>query len=329
MQGDILKIVEAIHQEKEIDKEIIFRGIESALQSVAKKIYKDVGEVIIKIDRANGNIAAATEDGKPLESPDFGRIGAQAAKQLIIQKIREAERDVVYQEFDLKKRHILTGHVLRHEHGAVIVNLGKIEGILPAQEQVAGEYYYPGDRIRAYLLEVKKMPQRVKIILSRTHPNFIRKLFELEVPEIAQGIININSLVRESGYRTKIAVSSEDTKIDCVGACIGVRGARIRNILEELGGEKIDIIRWDTEPEILIENALKPAEISRIVLESDKKRAKVFVSESQQPLAIGKDGQNVRLASRLCKWEIDILSDNEKADMEKSVPSPSPNPEHI
>jgi N utilization substance protein A len=219
--------------------------------------------------------------------------------------------------------------VLRHEHGSLVINLGKIEGMLPAQEQVPGEYYYPGDRIRAYLLEVKKMPQRVKIILSRTHPNFLRKLFELEVPEIAQGIIIVNSLVRESGYRTKIAVSSEDSKIDCVGACIGVRGARIRNILEELSGEKIDIIRWDTSPEVLIENALKPAEISRIVLDKDRKRAKVFVSESQQPLAIGKDGQNVRLASRLCKWEIDILSNNEKADMEKSVPSSLPKEENI
>ena len=313
MQGDMLKIVEAIHQEKEIEKEIIFQGIESALQVVAKKIYKNEECVNILIDRTTGQITASSEDGQELAPPDFGRIGAQAAKQLIIQKIREAERDVIYTEFDEKKRQILTGYVLRHEHGALVINLGKTEGILPPQEQIHGEAYYPGDRIRGYLLDVKKLSQRVKVILSRTHPNFIRKLFELEVPEIDQGILTINSLVREAGYRTKIAVSSEDSKIDCVGACIGVRGARIRNILEELGGEKIDIIRWDTSPEVLIRNALKPAEISRITLDHERKRATVFVSESQQPLAIGKDGQNVRLASRLCKWEIDILTDRATA----------------
>ena len=322
MQAEVLRLVEAIHREKEIDKEIIFQALEAALQSAAKKKYRNSNDVVISIDRETGEVSAFTKDGEEVAPPDFGRIAAQAAKQLIIQKIREAERDVIYVEFEHKKREIVTGHVLRYEHGGLIVNLGKAEGVLPQQEQVVGEYYHPGDRIRAYLLEVKKIAHRVKIILSRTHPNFIRKLFELEVPEIAQEIIEINSLVREAGYRTKIAVSSQDNNIDCVGACIGVRGARIRNIIEELGGEKIDVIRWDTSPEVLISNALKPAEISRIILEKDRKRAKVFVNESQQPLAIGKDGQNVRLAARLCKWDIDIVPETTVSEKEQVESNP-------
>lgn len=309
MQGEVLRIVEALHREKEIDKETIFKGVEAALQTAAKKIYRN--DVTIAIDRNSGKISAFTPDGQELAPPDFGRIGAQAAKQLIIQKIREAERDVIYEEFALDKFQIVNGCVLRYDRGDLIVNLSKAQGVLPIHEQVTGETYYPGDRIRVYLLDVKKIGQRVKIILSRSHPNFVRKLFELEVPEIAQKIIEINSLVREAGFRTKIAVSSQDSKVECIGACIGVRGARIKNILDELGGEKIDIIRWDSSPEILIRNALKPAEVVHIMLEHDKRRAKVFVNADQQPLAIGKDGQNVRLASRLCKWEIDILSENE------------------
>lgn len=307
MAAEMLRLVEAMHQEKEIDKEVIFQALEAALQTAAKKKYRN-NDVIVTIDRITGEISASTKDGESLTPPDFGRIAAQSAKQQIIQKIREAERDVIYTEYEQKKRKIAVGHIVRQEHGALVVNLGKVEGVLPPQEQVSGEYYHPGDRIRCYVLDVKKIGHRVKIILSRTHPNFIRKLFELEVPEIAQEIIEINSLVREAGYRTKIAVSSQNSKIDCVGACIGVRGARIRNIIEELGNEKIDIIRWDTAPDVLISNALKPAEISHIVLDDERKRAKVFVPTSQQPLAIGKDGQNVRLAARLCKWDIDILT---------------------
>lgn len=308
MQGEVLRIVEAIHRDRAIDKELIFQGIESALQSAAKKKYRDDSDLLITINRENGQIHASTEDGEEVAPPDFGRIAAQTAKQLIIQKIREAERDVIFTDFIHKKKSIVTGSVHRYENHNLIVNLGKSEGILPPHEQVESEHYHPGDRVRAYLLDVKKVAHRVKLILSRTHPNFIRKLFELEVPEIVQGIIEVNNVVREAGYRTKIAVHSKDEKVDCVGACVGVQGRRIKNIIDELGGEKIDIIRWDDDPEVFIANALKPAGVSHIVLEEDKRKAKVFVEESQQPLAIGKEGQNVRLAAKLCKWDIDIIS---------------------
>ena len=310
MPSEILRIVDAIHREKDIEKEIIFQGIETALQAAARKRYHGPNDIVVKIDRDSGEIFVIDQDGTKLLPPDLGRIAAQAGKQAIIQKIREAERDVIYEEFYKKKRTIVTGYVHRYESRALIINIGRIEGVVPPQEQVRGENYQPGDRIRAYLLEVRKNGSRVKVILSRSHPNFIRKLFELEVPEIEQGIIEINQLVREAGYRTKIAVSSQDDRVDCVGACVGVRGARIRNIIEELSGEKIDIVRWDASPEVLIRNALKPADISYIILEKNKKRAKVIVTKSQQPLAIGKEGQNVRLASKLCRWDIDIVSEN-------------------
>lgn len=307
MPSEILKIVEAIHKAKDIEKEIIFQGIESALQSAAKKKYKNSNDIKVVIERSTGEIFVVTKDGEKYKPPDLGRIAAQAGKQAIIQKIREAERDVVFTDFWNKRKTIVDGQVHRYDNGALVINLGKAEGVLLPQEQVEGEHYHPGDRVRAYLLDVKKVAHKVKIILSRTHPNFIRKLFELEVPEIEQGIIEINQLVREAGYRTKIAVSSQDSNVDCVGACVGVRGTRIRNIIEELGGEKIDIVRWDSSPEVLIKNALKPAEISHIILEEEQKKAKVIVTESQQPLAIGKEGQNVRLAAKLCRWDIDII----------------------
>lgn len=310
MPSEVLRIVEALHKEKDIDKEVIFLGIESAIISASRKKYKNMSDIVISIDRMTGEIVVMTKEGEKLAPPDLGRIAAQAGKQAIIQKIREAEQDTVYEEFTKKKRTIVTGAVHRYENNAIIVNVGKIEATLPVQEQIPGDRYQPGDRIKTYVLDVKKVGQRVKIILSRTHPNFIRKLFELEVPEIEQGTIQINQIVREAGYRTKIAVSSQDKKVDSVGACVGVRGARIRSIIEELGGEKIDIIRWDESPENLIRNALKPAEISSILLDDANKRAKVFVTESQQPLAIGKDGQNVRLASKLCKWDLDITSES-------------------
>ncbi|NUM35397.1 MAG: transcription termination factor NusA [Candidatus Brocadiae bacterium] len=308
MQSEILRIVEALHRERDIDKEIIFQGIESAILLASRKKYKNIAEINVSIDRTTGEIILTNQDGEKLTPPDLGRVAAQAGKQVITQKIRKAEQDTIYNEFITKKRTILTGLVHHYENNSIIVTIGKAEGILSDQEQIRGEQYQPGDRIRAYLLDVKKMGSRVKILLSRTHPNFIRKLFELEIPEIEQGFIQINQLVREPGYRTKIAVSSQDKKIDCVGACIGVRGARIRNILEELGSERVDIIRWDDSPEVLIKNSLKPAEISSIALDHAAKRAKVFVDESQQALAIGKEGQNVRLAAKLCKWDIDITT---------------------
>jgi len=247
----------------------------------------------------------------------FSRIAAQTAKQVILQKIREAERDVIYTDFEGKKHDVVAGSVLRYDGPNVIVGLGKSEGILPKREQVPDEVYNIGDRIRTYVLDVRKVGQRVRIILSRAHPDFIRRLFELEVPELAERIIEIKGLVREAGYRTKIAVVSVDQRVDCVGACVGVRGSRIRTIIEELGGEKIDIIRWSDSPEVLLMHALKPAAINQIQLDQIVGKARVIVEEDQLSLAIGRRGQNVRLASRLSGWEIDILSPDEYVERQK------------
>ncbi|HHT9132925.1 MAG TPA: transcription termination factor NusA, partial [Candidatus Tripitaka californicus] len=246
-----------------------------------------------------------------IDPAELGRISAHTAKQIMTQKIREAERDVICEEFLPKKGTLVTGIVQRMEGPNVMAMLGKAEALLPKSEQIPGEVYRPGERLRAILLDVSKVGQRVRIILSRNHPDFIRKLFELEVPEIAEGIIKIKTIAREAGYRTKIAVISEAPQVDCVGACVGVRGTRIKNIVDELGGEKIDIIRWDEAPEALIPNTLKPAEITGIVLSPETKQATVVVPEDQLSLAIGKRGQNVRLASRLTGWDIDILTEQE------------------
>ncbi len=310
MNGELLRIISMIHQEKDIDKEVLFESIESALLTAAKKKLGSVGDLSIRIDRETGEIRVL-EEGSRIVPIDLGRIAAQTAKQVIIQKIRDAESDVVMREYNTREHTIVTGTVQRYEGLNLIINLGKTEAILPKNEQVRGENYHIGDRVRAYVVEVKKAGPKVRIVLSRTHPDFIKRLFELEVPEIAERIIEIKRLVREPGYRTKIAVSSTDLKIDCVGACVGVRGQRIKNIIDELNGEKIDIIRWNDDPEILIANALKPAVVSRISLDDDAHSALVIVEEDQLSLAIGKRGQNVRLASKLCGWDLDIMTQKE------------------
>lgn len=311
MSGELLRLVDAIHREKNIDKEILLEGIEQALASASRKVYGSE-EITVSIDRETGEISALDGD-TPIEPVSLGRIAAQTAKQVMIQKIREAERDVVFEEYQDRKGHLVTGTVQRFEGGSLIVNLGKTEGILPRGEQIPGEVYQPGDRIRVLVLDVRKVGPRVKIILTRTHPDLIRRLFELEVPEVNDKIIEIKKLAREAGQRTKVAVSSIDSKVDCVGACVGVRGSRIRNIVDELNGEKIDIVRWNDSTEVLIMAALKPAEISSIDLDQENRRARVIVPEDQLSLAIGKRGQNVRLASKLCVWELDIVSEAEAA----------------
>jgi N utilization substance protein A len=253
---------------------------------------------------------------------DLGRIAAQTAKQVIIQRIREAERDVIFDDYVKHLHSIVTGTVQRFEGGTIIVNLGKTEAILPKTEQVRGEDYRVGDRIRSYVLDLKKAGQKVKIILSRSHPEFVRKLFELEVPEMAEGLIEVKALVREAGYKTKMAVLSKDAKIDAIGACVGVRGTRIKNVLDELKGEKVDVIRWSDNTEELIANALKPAQVNYITLDSENMRAKVVVDDDQLSLAIGRRGQNVRLAAKLGKWDISILTESEtkegKPELEES-----------
>jgi len=325
MEGaDLLRIIEAIHREKDIDKEALFEGIESALLTAARKQYGTTGEIVVEVDRETGDMGAyeETPEGRVSIPLDLGRIAAQTAKQVIIQRIREAERDVIYEEYKRQLHSILTGSVQRFEGGTLIVNLGKTEGILPKTEQVRGEDYRIGDRIRAYVLDLKKAGQKVKIILSRSHPDFVAKLFELEVPELAEGLIEIMTLVREAGYKTKMAVRSRDGKIDGIGACVGVRGTRIKNVLDELKGEKVDVIRWSDSTEELIANALKPAQANYITLDSENMRAKVICDDDQLSLAIGRRGQNVRLAAKLCKWDISILTQSEMesgpGDLEES-----------
>jgi len=313
MNAELLRLVDSIHRDKNIDKEIVFQGIEQALVSAARKAYT-TEDVVVEIDRETGEILAV-ENGREISPRELGRIAAQTAKQVMIQKIREAERDVLFGDYTDRVGDIVNGTVQRFEGSTLVVNLGKVEGILPKSEQIPGEAYQPGERIRVLVFEVRKVGPRVKVILSRTHPEFVRKLFELEVPEVADRIIEIKGIAREAGQRTKIAVSSIDSKVDCVGACVGVRGSRIKNIVEEVNGEKIDIVRFNESPEVMIVNCLKPAEITAIELNDRMKRARVIVAEDQLSLAIGKKGQNVRLAGKLCGWELDVVSPNEAAQL--------------
>jgi len=310
MNGEVLRIVDSIHRDKNIDKEIVFQGIEMALLSAAKKFFPETDEVSITINRETGSVSA-THNGQPLAPEVLGRIPAQTAKQIIIQKIREAERDSQYEEYATRAGEIVHGTVQRQEGGAVTINLGKTEGILPRSEQIPGESHHVGERIRAVIVDVRKTNQRVKIILSRTHPDFVRRLFELEIPEIAERIIDIKALAREAGYRSKVAVVSIDTKVDCVGACVGVRGTRIKNIVDELAGERIDIVRWNESLQVMIPNALQPAEVADVMLFPMLGRAIVLVKEDQLSLAIGRRGQNVRLASKLVGWDIEIMTSEE------------------
>ncbi|NLX23637.1 MAG: transcription termination/antitermination protein NusA [Phycisphaerae bacterium] len=310
MNAELVRIVDSIARDKNIEKETVFVDLEQAMISAVRKAYGQTDEVEVLIDRLTGDISAV-RNGEPIDMKVLGRIAAQTAKQVMIQKIREAERGSIYEEFLERKGTVVTGTVSRFEGGALIVNLGRSEGFLPKSEQIPGETHHPGERIRCLILDVREAPHQVKIVLSRSHPDFIRRLFELEVPEVSERIIEIRALAREAGYRTKIAVSSIDAKVDAVGACVGVRGSRIKNIVVELGGEKIDIVRWNESSQILIGNALKPAEVTETALSFELGRATVVVPDDQLSLAIGKRGQNVRLAARLTGWDIDILTPKE------------------
>ncbi|MBX3397090.1 MAG: transcription termination/antitermination protein NusA [Phycisphaerae bacterium] len=310
MNADLLRLVDSLARDKNIDKDLLIGDLEAAIETAIKKKYVGVEYVRVEIDKLNGAIKA-TADDREISMSELGRISAQTAKQVIIQRTREAERVSIFDEYVERKGQIITGTVARFEGGAMVVGLGRAEGFLPKSEQIPGEAHQPGERVRALILDVREVPHHVKIILSRSHPDFIRRLFELEVPEVAERIIEIKALAREAGYRTKVAVTSIDTKVDAVGACVGVRGSRIKNIVEELGGEKIDIVRWNESSQILIANALKPAEIQDTALCFELGRATVVVPDEQLSLAIGKRGQNVRLAARLTGWDIDILTPKE------------------
>ncbi len=312
MNQELVRIVDNIARDKNIDRESIFIDLEEAMVSAARKHFGELDcNIVVHIDRTSGAFTAYKDD-EPIDIKKLGRIPAQTAKQVMIQKIRADERDSIYADFVQRKGEIISGAVVRYESATMIVSLDhRTEGFMPKGEQIMGQTHRPGERIRCLILDVKEVSNQVKIILSRTHPDFIRQLFELEVPEISENIIEIRVLAREAGYRTKVAVASLDDKVDPVGACVGVRGSRIKNIVEELGGEKIDIVRWNESSQVLITNALMPAKVSEIALCFELGRATVVVNPDQLSLAIGKHGQNVRLAARLTGWDIDILTPEE------------------
>jgi len=309
MESELLGILEQLERDKGIDKEILIQAVESAVASAAKKIWtidKDE-EIKVVLDRKTGKLSAYAGD-QEIRSGEFGRIAAQTAKQVVIQKIREAEKDVIFTEYHARIGQIISGGVYRFDKGNIIVDLGRTEAFLPKSEQSFKEEFRQGDRIRAYVLDVKREIRGPQIILSRTNPNFVKRLFELEVPEIYEGIVEIKSIARDPSERTKIAVNSKDEKVDCVGACVGMRGARVKNIVSELHGEKIDIVRYSTDMKEYIQAAISPAEISQIQLNPIDKKANIIVAEDQLSLSIGRHGQNVRLASRLIGWELNIFS---------------------
>src|SRR2546421_10851727 len=309
---ELMRIVDGIARDKNIEREQVYVDIEQAVASGLRKQFntEDTSEFTVSVDRTSGEITV-TRGGETLPLSVMGRIGAQTVKQVMIQLIRQDERGSIYEEFKDRVGTIVTGTVARFEGGAMIVSLGRVEGIMPRSEQIPGEQHEPGERVQGMILEVRDTPSAVKIILSRSHPEMIKRLFEREVPEVGDRTIELKALAREPGHRTKIAVSSIDSKVDAVGACVGVRGSRIKNIVDELGGEKIDIVRWNESSQILIANALKPAEVAEVSLCFELGRATVVVNEDQLSLAIGKRGQNVRLAARLTGWDVDILTPTE------------------
>jgi N utilization substance protein A len=339
MSQELLAIIEQIEREKGIKKEVLIEAVESALLSATKKVVdlKPEEELKVKLDPATGKITAF-RNNEEITSIDFGRIAASTARQVIIQKIREAEKDVVFNEFQGKVGEIVSGTVYRFEKGNIIVDLlGKAEGILLRREQNPKEDFKQGQRIRAYIVEVKKDIKGPQIFLSRAHPNLVKKFFELEVPEIYEGIVEVKSISRQPGERTKLAVWSKNEKVDSVGACVGMRGNRVRNIVNELQGEKIDIVRYNEDIREYIKAALSPAEVSEIKLDKEAQKATVIVADDQLSLAIGKHGQNVRLASRLIGWELDIRTKTqiqqeeakgvpEAAEVQEEIPVPIEQP---
>lgn len=317
MNQDLLTVLDHIEREKGIKKEVLIQAVESALLSAARKsLGRDVTDIKVELDRETGDIKILDADNRSI-SGEFGRIAAQTAKQVIIQKIREAEREVVFEEYQHKVGDIASGGVHRFEKQNIIVDLGRTEGILPKKEVPLNETYKPGDRVKALIIEVKKTSKGPQILLSRTSEVFVKRLFELEVPEIYEGVVEIKAISREPGDRTKIAVYSKDEKVDSVGSCVGMRGQRVKNIVRELGGEKIDIIRWSQDQVEFISQSLSPAEIISVKLAESQKRAEVIVADDQLSLAIGKKGQNVRLAAKLTGWNIDIRSKSEIAKIKE------------
>jgi N utilization substance protein A len=293
---------------------VLIRDLEQAMVSAARKHYNtlDTEEFRCELDPVSGQMNLFRH-GEPMTiSPaELGRIAAQTFKQVMIQRFRDDERTSLLTEYSKRVGEIITGAVHRYDGGAMVVTIDRAEAFMPRSEQIPGEQFQPGDRVRCLVLDVRDAGSQIKIVLSRAHPDFIKRLFEVEVPEVSEKIIEIKAMAREAGFRTKIAVASVDSKVDPVGACVGVRGSRIKNIVDELNGEKIDIVRWNESSQILIGNALKPAEVKEISLCFELGRATVVVNDDQLSLAIGKRGQNVRLAARLTGWDVDILTPEE------------------
>ena len=342
MNTELLEALTILEKEKNISKEVLMDAIEQSLIQACKNHFGKADNVHVTIDHetcefsvyADKTVVEVVEDPVmeislsnakmmdskyelgdivqvPIQSKQFGRIATQNAKNVILQKIREEERKVLYDEYFQKEKDVVTGVVQRYMGRNVSVNLGKVDAILSENEQVKGEEYKPTERIKVYVLEVKDSPKGPKIMVSRTHPELVKRLFEAEVTEVKDGIVEIKSIAREAGSRTKIAVWSNDPDVDAVGACVGMNGARVNTIVEELRGEKIDIINWDENPALLIENALSPAKVITVLADPDEKTALVIVPDYQLSLAIGKEGQNARLAARLTGFKIDIKSETQ------------------
>ncbi|HLP83023.1 MAG TPA: transcription termination factor NusA [Phycisphaerales bacterium] len=311
---EMIRLLDSISRERNVDRAILVRDLELAMVSAARKYFNtlDTEEFSCVLDPMTGKFEL-TRHGEPLDMPPqaFGRMAAQTFKQVMIQKFRDDERNSIFEDFSKRMGEVVTGTAQRYEGGSLVVLIDRAEGFMPRSEQIPGEQFTAGDRVRCLILDVRETGSQVKIVLSRGHPDFIKKLFEVEVPEVAERVIEIKAIAREAGYRTKLAVVSIDSKVDAVGACVGVRGSRIKNIVDELNGEKIDIVRWNESSQILISNALKPAEVAEVSLCFELGRATVVVREDQLSLAIGKRGQNVRLAARLTGWDVDILTQEE------------------
>lgn len=354
MNRELISVIDEIGRQKGIDKARVIGAIESALQTAAKKRFGQAENIQVEIDPKTGEISVVSkktivdtvsnpkaeislqearqydseaevgdEIGSLIEMDELGRIAAQTAKQVIFQKVREAEWEAVQKEYSTRQGDLVNGIILGMERRNYLVDLGKTEAILPIQEQIPRETYRRGDRVKAMLLEVRRTPKDVQVILSRSHPQFVAKLFELEVPEVMEKIVEIKSVVREPGDRTKIAVTSREKAVDPVGACVGIKGSRVQAVVRELRGEKIDIITWTQDPRVFIAEALNPATIEKVGIDEEKKSALVVVADSQLSLAIGKNGQNVRLAARLTGWKIDIISateyEKEKVERDKEI----------
>jgi len=346
MSMETISILEQISRDKGIDKEILIDALKAAVEVAARKRYPTAKELQSEFNESTGEVEIYLEKTvvETIELPDeqislqdasafsedvqigdqvlvqqvlenYGRTAAQLAKQVIIQKLREAEIDLTYNDYIDKKGELINGMVHRMEHGDLVVDLGKAEGILPRREQVFRESFNRGERIRAYVLDVRKTPKHALVILSRTHVGLIKRLFEMEVPEISEGMVEIMGVVREPNGRTKISVRTNDREIDAVGACVGMRGMRVQSIVQELRGEKIDIVEFSEDPETYIKNALSPAKVSRVVLNPDEKQMTIIVAEDQMSLAIGKKGQNVRLAAKLVRWKVDIKGPSESLEL--------------